>query len=83
MRFYKAKRKVLHLGLGNTRYAYSLREELKSSPDEKVLEVWGRTVGLDPVMCNCSLEDQQYPQLNGKRSDQKGKGVTVPSTLPS
>ena len=43
MTFYKAKCKVLHLGQGDTRYLYKLREDLlESSPAEKeyCIQAW-------------------------------------------
>ena len=48
--------KVLHLGRGNPRYLYRLREELLGAALQR--RTW------EPTVCTCSLEGQQYPRLH-------------------
>ena len=70
MRFNKAKCKVLHLGRGNPRYVYGLREELPES-----------SRGHEPAVHSCSLEGKRDAGLHQKRGGQQGEGDDCPCLL--
>ena len=42
----------------------------------------GQKAGHEPAVCTCSLEDQMYPGLHQKRSNQQDKGDCPPLLCP-